>query len=180
MKDNGSRCRVTVDGTDFRTYEPMPFDAGNCSHKFKGPGLRYEIAICIQTGWIVSFNGPYQAGRWSDLRIFRHYLQHMLDDDEMVCTDGGYRDGKQYCEAKSGRNNWMQRMQAKARSYHEAVNGILASWGILSDTFHHDRARHGIVALALVNISQLKIKHYGANWTVQYDDGGFFPGWETF
>jgi len=32
-------CAVSVDGTDFRIQEPIPFDAKWFSHKFNGPGL---------------------------------------------------------------------------------------------------------------------------------------------
>jgi hypothetical protein len=62
---NGSICRMTVDGTDFRFQEPIPFDPGWYSHKFKCACLRYEIGICIQTGEIaLLINGPFPCGAW--------------------------------------------------------------------------------------------------------------------
>jgi hypothetical protein len=57
MSDNGSACKVTVDGTDFRIMEPIPFDSKWLSEKFNEPGVKYEVAVCIQTGWIVHTNG---------------------------------------------------------------------------------------------------------------------------
>ena len=33
----------SLDGTDFEIFEPEPFVS--FSHKFKGPGLRYEIDL---------------------------------------------------------------------------------------------------------------------------------------
>jgi hypothetical protein len=39
---------VTVDGTDFRINEPTDFSTKWFSHKFKDPGLRYEVAISIK------------------------------------------------------------------------------------------------------------------------------------
>jgi hypothetical protein len=39
MRDNGSKCHVSVDGTDFRIHEPSPFSPRWYSHKFKGAGL---------------------------------------------------------------------------------------------------------------------------------------------
>ena len=66
MADPGQRCKITVDGTDFRIQEPSPFDPKWYSHKFRGPGLRYEIGVCIKTGWIVWVNGPFPAGAWPD------------------------------------------------------------------------------------------------------------------
>ena len=63
-------CFVTVDGTDFRIMEPIPLNKDWFSHKFKGPGLRYEIAVSIRKGHTVSINGPFPAGAYPDRRIF--------------------------------------------------------------------------------------------------------------
>jgi hypothetical protein len=57
-RDNGSQCLVSVDGTDYAIREPSPFNKKWYSHKMNGPGVRYEIAICIQTGVPVWTNGP--------------------------------------------------------------------------------------------------------------------------
>ena len=83
------RCLVTVDGTDFRIPEPSPLDTQWYSHKFKGPGLQYEIAVCIRTGKIVSYNGPFECGRWPDLNIFRNKVKRMLPVGERVVADRG-------------------------------------------------------------------------------------------
>ena len=69
MRSNGNICLVSVDGTDFCIMEPWPFSTKWWSHKFNGPGLRYEIVVCMQTGWIVMVNGPHPCGDWSDLCI---------------------------------------------------------------------------------------------------------------
>lgn len=83
-KDIGNDCLVSVDGTDFRIYEQEPFWPGWFSHKFNGPGVRYELAVAIRTGDIVWINGPFPCGEWSDLRIFRSSLIDYLDDNERV------------------------------------------------------------------------------------------------
>ena len=49
----GQVCFISLDGTDFRILEPSPFDPKWYSHKFKGAGVRYEVGICLKTGWIV-------------------------------------------------------------------------------------------------------------------------------
>ena len=54
-------CRISVDGTDERICEPTPFGPKWYSHKFHGPGLRYEIGIGIETGYIV----------WAHMGLFR-------------------------------------------------------------------------------------------------------------
>ena len=82
---------MTVDGTDFRIQQPHPFNKKWYSHKFKGPGLRYEVAVCIQTGDVVWINGPFPCGKWPDLKIFQLRLKHMLGPEEKVEADDGYR-----------------------------------------------------------------------------------------
>lgn len=42
IRANGDICHVSIDGTDFRIYEPTPFSPRWFSHKFKGPGLQYH------------------------------------------------------------------------------------------------------------------------------------------
>ena len=71
MRSNGSQCLATVDGTDFRVQETFPLDPRLFSHKFKGAGLRYEVGVCIQTGFIVWISGPFRDGQWPDLSIFQ-------------------------------------------------------------------------------------------------------------
>ena len=70
MSDTGAVCKVTLDGTDCPINEPVPFNPKYYSHKFKGPGLKYELGICIQTGWICWWNGPFPCGN-PDLAIAR-------------------------------------------------------------------------------------------------------------
>ena len=52
----------TIDGTDFKVWEPHPFNPDYFSHKYNHAGVRYEIGICIKTGWIVWINGPFPCG----------------------------------------------------------------------------------------------------------------------
>jgi hypothetical protein len=74
MQDNDSICKITLDGTDCKIQEPFPFDPRWYSHKFKGPGQRYEVGLCIQTDWIVWVNGPFPCGSHSDIKIAREWI----------------------------------------------------------------------------------------------------------
>jgi hypothetical protein len=49
----------SVDGTDFEIFEPEPDDTKWFSHKFKGPGLRYEIVLSLEGCDILHANGPF-------------------------------------------------------------------------------------------------------------------------
>jgi hypothetical protein len=69
---------VSVNGTDFQIIEPSPFDKDNFSYKFNGPGLRYEVGVCILSEEIVWANGLYEPGKWNDLGIFWLHMKHGL------------------------------------------------------------------------------------------------------
>jgi DDE superfamily endonuclease len=159
--DNGSQCKVTVDGTDFRIKEPQPFDSKWLSEKFNGPGVKYEVAVCIQTGWIVHVNGPYPCGKWHDLTLARDSLCYKLAasefEDEMALADGGYQDGYHFFETPTGHNNADQRMKANARARHETINRRLKMWHVLGDTFRADPDDHGTYFHACANLTQYLI-----------------------
>jgi hypothetical protein len=150
-------CRVTVDGTDFAIREPRPFSKKWYSHKLHGPAIRYEIAVCIQTGDIMWGNGPFAAGLWPDQKIFKTYLAERLAPGEMVEVDGGYggplvRQPTDYVSKadKDAKDN--------ARARHETINRYFKQWSILHDKFRHPLKRHKKVCKAVVAITQISIE----------------------
>jgi hypothetical protein len=163
-KDNGSQCKVTVDGTDFRIMEPSPFEPKWLSEKFNGPGVKYEVAVCIQTGWIVHTNGPYPCGEWHDLTVARDDLCYKLADseeDEMALADGGYADGYNFFETPTGHNNPDQKMKAVARARHETVNRRFKMWGIMGQRFRSKPQKHRKYFDAVANLTQFLIMTTG-------------------
>ena len=84
---NGSECLMSVDGTEFKITEPSPFNPVWFSHKFQGPGLRYELGIAIQTGWICWLAGPFPPGEFNDQEIFKLGLMNYLSPGEKVGVD---------------------------------------------------------------------------------------------
>lgn len=171
FRDNiGCTCLVTVDGTDCRIEEIKPFNRGWYSHKFKGPGVRYEVAVCIQTGWIVWVNGPYPCGEWPDLRIVRDRLIHQLLPGEMYIADGGYSDGGQFSVTPNGLNTDEQYMQSVCRSRHETVNKRFKQFSVISGVFRHDVDLHGKCFHAVANLTQMAIQRDEPLFQVEYDD----------
>lgn len=45
-----SNVYCSVDGTDFPINESHPFSPKWFSYKFNGPGVRYEIGVCMRKG----------------------------------------------------------------------------------------------------------------------------------
>lgn len=164
---NGSTCNLTVDGTDFRIREPSPFWSGWFSHKFKGPGLRYEVGLNIQTGWICWVQGPFAPGPWSDIKIFRGWLKWKLSPRERVEADNGYRgDFRAVCPNQCG-NLEEYRMKMNARARHETVNRRLKQFNCLK-YFRHDKQSHVHCFNAIAVITQLAIANGEPLYHVKY------------
>ena len=77
------------DRTDFRIA--MGYSKPFWSYKFKKSGPWYEVGLCILTGDICWWSGPFAPGKWNDLFIFWDSLQLMLEPGERCETDMGYQ-----------------------------------------------------------------------------------------
>ena len=98
VNDKGNECLLSVDTVDHEIQEPWLYTKSISkiwySHKFGGPGLRYEVALCILTGSICWINGPFPCGKMNDYQIFKTAgLLDQLDDGERVEADDGYKAG---------------------------------------------------------------------------------------
>jgi hypothetical protein len=153
--DVGNLCLVSVDGTDFQIYQWKPFWKGWFSHKFKGPGVRYEVGLCIMTGHIVWIHGPFPCGKWPDLKIFRNAMKQQLSPGEKVQADLGYRGEPDYIVLPTGVNDIGQRVRAR----HETVNKRFKQWGILHRVFRHEVSKHQPAFGSVAVITELAIEH---------------------
>lgn len=151
---------MTVDGTDFRIEQPTPFAKKWYSHKFKGPGLRYEVAVSIKGGDIVWTNGPFPCGSWPDISIFRAGLISKLRRREMVEADKGYRGQPDKVRTPDDYETVEERNQKSyARSRHETANKRFKQFKILKMTFRHELDVHQMVFRAVVVLTQLAIRN---------------------
>jgi hypothetical protein len=152
---SGNRLiNITIDGTDFRIREPHPFSREWYGHKFNGPGVRYEIGIHIEFGWIVWVNGPYPCGIWPDLAIAKHLLHLCLLPEEQYIADDTYRCPEALLpEDASNVEEYFYMDVARAR--HEQVNRLFKLFKVLSNRFKRDVAKHGVFMHAVANIVQL-------------------------
>lgn len=150
-------ARASVDGTDFRILEPTPFDPKWYSHKFHGPGMRYEVAVCIATGRIVSAHGPFPCGQYSDVRIFRIALKARLEDGEYIVADGGYNDER--CRSCKGTNDPNRRLFSVIRARHETVNRRFKQFNALGNRFRHSLGLHSSCFHAVCNLTQISLQN---------------------
>jgi hypothetical protein len=151
--DVGNLCLISVDGTDFRIYNTLPFWTGWFSHKFKGPGLRYEVALNIMTGDIVWIHGPFPCGKYPDITIFRSALKQELPNNEKAEADLGYRGEAAKIRLPVAGDDVQQRV----RSRHETVNRRFKQFECLGRVFRHNLGKHGSVFGAVAVITQLGI-----------------------
>lgn len=125
------------------------------SHKINAAGLRYEIAVSIQRAQIVSVNGPWPAGSYTDVKIFREGLKTLLLDEEFVIADNGYSDTR--CLQPPGQHHPKNAVYRKIRSRHEVLNRRLKQFSILTQKFRHSIAFHGTCFHAVANITYLAL-----------------------
>ena len=170
MHDSKEICLVTVDGTDFRINEPSPFSSKWCSQKFNGPALRYELCIAIKSGYIVAYHGPFPAGKYPDITIFRRKTKTALGTVEKAMADKGYRGDLKGFTPYDATNKKHKKEMALARSRHETINGRLKAWGALGQRFRHKLDKHHLIFRSIIVIEQIKIENGRPTFMVSYSD----------
>ena len=153
---------MTVDGTDFRIPQKGAATKGNAfaSHKYAGKSaLHYELGVDIITGNLVWIQGPYPAGKYTDVKIFNKALRNFLEPGKRVEADEGYRGHPDKIKRPGNNSNPAENrgMQGRARARHETLNGQLNNWGILSQVFRHHIITHGDVFRACAVVTQLTV-----------------------
>lgn len=150
LKGGRSEMMVSLDGTDFRIREPIPFNKKWFSHKFKGPGIRYEIGVSISHGDIVWASGGFPCGEWTDLKIACDLYVHIAKN-EITLADKGYRFHRSF---RTPRTAGEKRVLAR----HETLNGRLKNFEALSTRYRHSLKKHPMIFHAIVNIVQCTIE----------------------
>jgi hypothetical protein len=166
---------MTVDGTDFRVPQKGTATKGNAfaSHKYAEKStLRYKLGMSIQGGDLVWIQGPYPAGKYTDIKIFKKVLHHFLDPGEQVKADKEYvgYPNKIKCPQNVGTPAEKWAMQGRVRVHHKRLNGRLKKWGILSQVYPHNIMRPRDVFWACVVVTRLTIKNGEPLFKVEYED----------
>ena len=169
--DNGSACKVSVDGTDFRIHQLKLFNKMLYSHKFNGSGVQYEVAMSIQGGDIVQVERPFPCGAWLDIKIFRQNLKHALLPGEKVEADFGYQ-GKPAKVNLPEDNIFGSSAQKEAkslvRSQHKTCKCRFKQWDSLSTVFRHAIEKHQIEFLSIAFLTQISLNYGTKLFMVDY------------
>ena len=169
-------CTMTVNGTDFRIPQKGAATKGNAfeSHKkYAGKSARrYKLGVDILAGNLVWIQGPYPAGKYTEIKKFIKVLRNFLEPGERVKADEGYRGhpDKIKCLGNDVNpvENWA--MQGRVRACHKTLNGRLKNWGILSQVYCHHIMMHGNVFRACAVVTQLTIQDGEPLFEVEYEN----------
>jgi hypothetical protein len=174
-------CFISVDGFDAPINEPFPFNRKWYSQKLNGPGVKYEVAVCISTGHIVWFNGPFPAGE-GDSDIFSETLSALLCEDEGVEVDGGYRGNDRMKAPNVAKSSAERKQKSVVRGRHEVINSRLKIYNVFNISFRHTGKhgereeellrKHGLCGNAIAIITQLGFmkgeKAFDVEYAVEY------------
>lgn len=145
------QTHVSVDCTDCPIKEPAPFDRGLFSHKFRGAGFRYELALSLHSDNIVSVIGPFPCGRMPDVTIARQGgLLDKLENGESFIADSGYRGLNNIA-----RTNHNDPFESRARARQEVLNSKFKKFKILDEPFRHNLSDHRDCFKAIAAITQI-------------------------
>lgn len=136
------------------------------SFKFKGPGLRYELAVSLLNDDIVWLSGPHLPGMKNDLQIFRSGLLHMLEPGERCEADKIYLgDAPKFikCPGMVGIHDDDRGKRVEAR--HETVNKRLKIFSCVANRYKGKQTTpagkirdHGNMFTAVVVITQVSME----------------------
>lgn len=151
----GTNAFVSLDGTDFAITAQGGYNPDFFSHKFKGPGLRYEVGLNVATGQIVWVHGGYPCGAYPDLKIARERFVQQLDENERAFADNGYPDRKYFLTPNYYPEQEIAIQRVMRR--HETVNERLKNFNILSNKFRHSIFKHFSCFYAVSLVVQMNI-----------------------
>ena len=154
---NGPTFICSVDGTDFRVWEPkhptLPHDRTQMSHKHRHAALKYEIAVCNHFSQVCWISGPHRGGK-HDLTIFQESLKHRIPDGKRCNVDRGYNseraDERMLSTPNPCDSPLLSNYKSRSRLRGETFNGRLKKYEVLNQTFRHGREKHATAFFAIV------------------------------
>ena len=152
---------LTVDGVHFATKECRKDPSSSWySHKFKGPGVTYEIGISIWENKLVWVNGPYRAGK-NDIGMFRDVdgLQSKIPENKFALGDSAYKSSNKVIVKNKTDSRELKRFKNRALARHETFNGRIKCFNCLCNRWHHDLKKHKSVMEAVCILVQYDMEN---------------------
>lgn len=156
---------MTVDGTHFRTEEPshpeLPKDTSYFSFKHHCAGFNYELGVALRESKLVWMNGPYEAGKYNDIKIFREegLKAKLQSTGKMAIGDHGYRGyPKLLSFANSHDTEEVRKFKSRARLRQEKYNALLKCFECLNSRFRHSKEKLQACLEAVAVLVQYKME----------------------
>jgi hypothetical protein len=128
------------------------------SHNFKGPAVKYEVAISIPDGNCIWIEGPYR-GSINDLTIFRRKLKGKIPTGKLVIADKGYKGEAMITVPNPLDESEVGIFKSRVRSLHETFNRRLKIFKVLREPFRSDVLKHERVMRAIAVLTQFSIEN---------------------
>ena len=109
--------------------------------KINGPGLHYEVGVCIKTTHILWVNRPFVAST-NDITIFRDRLLNLVCKDKAVEVEAGYQGDVKMKRPNMGMTLKMRKEKSQVRGCCENANGRLKQFNVLTTHFRHTSPRN--------------------------------------
>ena len=133
-----------------------PYSSAWYSHELNSANLRYEISVNIRKAKIVSANGPWPAGFYSDVTIFRNRIKEALLEDEFVIADRGYFDTS--CIQPPGEEHAKHETYLGIEPRHNVINKRVKQFAVLVQKFRHSVSYHGTCFLVSSIIAAIALE----------------------
>ena len=151
----------SVDGVHFHSEEKvhatLPKDPGLFSYKHNAAGFLYEIGLSMAESSCVWINGPFEAGTYNDVKIFKEkgLYNKLKATKKRMIADGGYRGYPKYVSTPNPLDSEEVKLfKSRARMRHEKFNGTLKTFECLDSRFRHSKDRLQACFEAVVVIVQ--------------------------
>lgn len=137
---------VSVDGTHLQTQEPgdseIPKDPSYFSFKHHCAGFNYEVGLSLYESKCIWLSGPHKAGEYNDAKMFREkgLREKLRQYGWKAIGDDGYKGFPNQMSIANGLDSEpVSVFKVRSRQRHEAYNGKLKVFAVLSEKFRHPR-----------------------------------------
>jgi len=161
---NSPSYSVWVDAADMPTWElkhpTLPKDPGYFTHKHHRCGVKYQIAVAVNSPNIVHISGPHRGGVGDKTILELSGVLENLKEGKLAVCDKGYID-KKYADKLSWPNPHdapdLNEYKSRIRMRGETVNGRMKFFKILRECFRHDLEHHRDVYTAVAVMVQYQM-----------------------
>jgi len=167
---------ISIDGVDCWTlehnHEEHAQDPARHSHKCNKAALRCELGLSLNSNKLIWMNGPHEAGKFSDRKIFRKKLPKKLKAlKKMGIADGGHTSCPQQLSMPNAHDSKsVRKFKSRALKRQERFNNKTKCCQVLSSRFRHGERRFPVCFEAVCVLCQHDIENGSPLFNVHAGD----------